>query len=171
MRKGLMFLLILCMLLWGCAAPLPDDPSMDVPEETVPLEHYEYPITSASPEWPDMTVGEKVEALKIPQEKLEAMTDEELIRALADYPYLINLGVYGKSTEESIETVRGYCSALDELLSRETAAESLDDYGRKLAQAYGRAAEEDSVDSGHYEVVESLLNEIIGSVCGTDHGE
>lgn len=168
MRNGLLVLLILGVFLCGCTPALSVEPTMDVLEETVPLVHYEYPIGSSSTEWPEMTVSEKVEALKIPQEKLEAMTDEELIRALADYPFLVDIGVYGKSTEESIETVREYCSALDELLSRETAAASLDDYGRKLADAYGRAADEDSEDSGHYEVVESLLNEIIESVCGTD---
>ena len=140
---------------------------MDIPDETVPLEHYEYTIDSGSQEWSEMTVLEKVEALKIPQEKLDALTDEELIRALADYPFLIDLHVYEKSTGESIETMRGYCSALDELLSRDTAVEALDGYGRMLADAYGRAAETESENAGHYEVVEMLLNEIIYCVCGT----
>ena len=163
MNKGLVLLVILSLLLCGCGPELPE--SYD---ETVMLEHYEYPITSASPEWADMTVAEKVEMLKIPQEKLGAMTDEELIQALADYPFLIDLNVYGKSTEESIETMRGYCSALGELLSRNTAVDSLDGYGRKLADAYGRAAEEDGENAGYYEVVELLMNEIIDCVCGTE---
>lgn len=166
MKKATIILLILELLLCGCVGEQPE-PTEQIPEETVELEHYEYPITSDSPEWAGMSVAEKVEALKIPAEQLKEMTDEELIRALAEYPFLIDLHVYGKSTGESIETLRGYCSALDALLSRQSAVASLNDYGRKLADAYGRAAESDSEESGHYEVVEMLLNEIIGHVCGT----
>lgn len=165
MKKATILLLILVLLLCGCVGEQPE-PTEQIPEEAVELEHYEYPITSDSPEWAGMSVAEKVEALKIPTEQLKEMTDEELIRALADYPFLIDLHVYGKSTGESIETMRGYCSALDELLSRETAVESLNDYGRKLSDAYGRAAKENDENAGHYEVVEMLLNEIIDCVCG-----
>lgn len=167
MKKATILLLVLGILLCGCVSEQPK-PTEQIPEETVELEHYDYPITSASPEWGGMSVTEKVEALKIPTEQLKDMTDEELIRAMADYPFLIDLHVYGKSTGESIETLRGYCSALDALLSRQSAVAALNDYGRKLADAYGRAAESDSEETGHYEVVEMLLNEIIDYVCGAE---
>ncbi len=74
--------------------------------------------------------------LRIPEEVLNEMTDEELVQAIASYPYLVDIYLYGDSVEDGIAVARGYFSALDELLSRQTAAVAFIDYGIDLANGY-----------------------------------
>lgn len=110
-----------------------------------------YPISRESIYWDDYTVEEKVEMLRIPSDKLERMTDEALVNAIAEYPYLIDIYLYGSSVADGIEVSRSYFSALDELLSRNTASESLTKYGLTIANnyyaSYNRSsAERDSHD-------------------------
>lgn len=64
------------------------------------------------------------------------MTDEALVNAIAEYPYLIDIYLYGDSVADGIEVSRRYFSALDELLSRETVSESLTKYGLTTANSY-----------------------------------
>lgn len=105
-----------------------------VADDTVELiTSYQYPITVESAEWNNYSVSEKVEMLKISDDNLAEMTDEQLIRAIADYPYLVDIYAYGDSVEEGIAVTRTYCSALDELLSRDTGTDSLATYGVQLA--------------------------------------
>ena len=112
------------------------------------IEHYEYPITADSPDWFDYTVLEKVKMLTIPESILGRMTDEALIQAIADYPYLVDLYVYGNAVSDGIITSQSYFSALQELLSRETAVESLSTYGVSFANAVNTvAATDDEIDN------------------------
>lgn len=97
---------------------------------------YLYPITPDSDEWEEYTVLEKVELLRIPQHILDRMTDEELVNAIASYPYLIDIYCYGEKVIDGIEVSRSYFSALDELLSRETGTQSLAEFGVKKANNY-----------------------------------
>lgn len=110
-----------------------------------------YPISRESVYWDDYTVLEKVDMLRIPSEKLDRMTDEALVKAIAEYPYLIDIYLYGSSVADGIEVARSYFSALDELLSRNTASESLTKYGLTIANSYyasynRSSAERDSHD-------------------------
>lgn len=50
-----------------------------------------YPITVESDDWFDYSVEEKSEMLKLDSETTKEMTDEQLVRAIADYPYLIDI--------------------------------------------------------------------------------
>lgn len=100
------------------------------------IQEYKYQISSLSTDWNDYSVTEKVEMLRIPADTLNKMTDEALVNAIAEYPYLIDIYVYGDSVTDGIEISRKYFSALDELLSRKSASEALSNYGLKTANEY-----------------------------------
>ena len=121
---------------------------------------YVYPITVDSPEWDEFTVAEKVEMLKIPENVLRGMTDHELIQAIADYPYLVDIYLYGDSVEEGMSVARTYFSALDELLSRETAEDALLNYGVDLASSNYRVYQKGRADENIHEafVAEAMLD-------------
>ena len=123
----------------GAAAEPAEDASV------VPVTHYEYPITTDSPDWFNYTVLEKVEMLRIPDEILERMTDEALVTAIAEYPYLVDLGVYG-SIDESVPICCEYFSALNELLSRDTAQQAMSTYGLQVVENAAQLASADNDD-------------------------
>ena len=97
-------------------------------------EYYKYPITSDSPDWFDYTVKEKVEMLRISPEILEQMTDEQLVHAVADYPYIGDYATNNFSIEAGIKGLRNRCDALNELLNRPNGLQSLQKYGTELVQ-------------------------------------
>lgn len=92
------------------------------------INYYTYPITSESEDWFDYSVQEKVEMLRIPQEILSRMTSHALITAIKEYPYLVDIYLYGTGPEDGIDVSRSYFSALDELLSREDGIADLTAY-------------------------------------------
>lgn len=104
-----------------------DDYALQIPDFT-------YPITPKSENWFDYTVLEKVSMLSIPEEKLSIMSDAELVSAIASYPFLVDIYLYGDSVSDGISVVRCYFSALDELLSRDTGLSSLYSYGVQPAE-------------------------------------
>ena len=130
MKRILILLLSLSMILGattstsvlatGAALPTTDTP--------VQSDAYAYAITPDSANWFEYTVTEKVAMLQIPESKLTRMTDAELVDALASYPYLVDIYLYGSGVSDGIEVVRTYCSALDALLNRETGLEAMRKY-------------------------------------------
>ena len=109
--------------------------------EVISVENYDlkipdfsYPITPESDSWGDYTVLEKVRMLAIPEERLSVMSDEELVSAVASYPFLVDIYLYGDSVSDGINVARSYFSALDELLSRNSGLSSLYAYGVQPAQ-------------------------------------
>lgn len=110
---------------------------------------YQYPITPESDDWFDYSVTEKVAMLKIPEETLSAMSNDELIEALAAYPYLVDLYVYGSSVHDGVEVLKTYCSALNELLKRDPELSSLGDYLSANSTAYPPST--DSEDTFNFE--------------------
>lgn len=144
----------------GAAAEPAEDASV------VPVTHYEYPITVDSPDWFNYTVLEKVEMLRIPDEILERMTDEALVTAIAEYPYLCDLHVYGCGTmEDGISVSRHYFSALHELLTRDNAQEILKSYGVEAVRMFADSARE--ADSNEV-FVANMLAELINTICNDD---
>lgn len=128
--------------------------------------HYTYPITSESEDWLDYSVLEKAEMLRIPEETLKNMTDEALVTAIAEYPYLCDLLVYGTGIEDGIQTTRSYFSALDELLNRDTAQEALKTYGVRIVKEYSSKEQE----LGACLLMTELINYICKDICvHTDH--
>lgn len=89
---------------------------------------YQYAITSSSSDWNSYSVAEKVVMLQIPNSELASMSNEDLINALASYPYLVDIYLYGDSVYDGVEIVKTYCSALNELLKRDPTLSSLSDY-------------------------------------------
>ena len=138
---------------------------------------YSYPISADSEEWFEYSVREKVEMLRIPEFVLNSMTDEMLIQAIADYPYLVDIYLYGESVADGIDVARTYFSALDELLSRDTAAEALSTYGLNVAATHIASYQTDA-EAGDYQdlfvarAVLDILNEVVEDVGSiTDSGE
>ena len=125
-------------------------------EDSGKQEHYVYPIDVTSDNWFDYTVLEKNEMLRINDETLGKMTDENLVYAIADYPYLVDYLAYG----EDVLRFSKYCSAMGELLSRETCADSLKKYSRQIIEEYKSNPRED----GRSTIVSYLLQDITEAV-------
>lgn len=81
------------------------------------IEYYEYPKRE---EWSIIGSKERVEALIIPKKIVKRMTDKSLIQAIADYPLLSDLYVYG-TVQDGLKVFQKQCSAYQELISRSTA--------------------------------------------------
>ena len=133
------------------------------PGDTEKSGHYAYPIDVTSGKWFDYTVLEKSEMLRIDDETLGKMTDEDLVYAIADYPYLVDYLAYG----EDIRRFSEYCSAMGELLSRETCADSLKKYSRQIVEEYKTRPRED----GRSTVVSYLLQDIAEAVSETSRDD
>lgn len=98
-------------------------------------ENYKYKITTESKDWFDYTVLEKNKMLKIDSTELENMTDKQLVYAIADYPYLIDIYVCG-TISEGLEKFKEQCSAYNELINRNGGVEKLIEYGSKIIDEY-----------------------------------
>lgn len=108
------------------------------------IDYYEYSIPE---NWDTMTVRERVEALIIPEEIISQMSDEALIQAIVDYPYLVDIYLYGGDVVVGLEIAREYFSALDEFLVRSSAAESLNSYNSNTAALCVASVEESTEES------------------------
>lgn len=126
--------LLSCFLNHTSSANEIDKSASEIKETFVQYE-YVYPITPESDDWFDYTVREKVEMLRIPEQTLINMTDEELIAAIISYPYLVDIYLYSNYVSDGIETVRTYFSALDELLSRDTGLNAIGTYFTSTSSA------------------------------------
>lgn len=100
-----------------------------------PVERYRYPIDITSEDWFEYSVIEKSDMLMIPQETLDDMSDLQLLYAIADYPYFCDAFFYGLD-KDGLAVFAKYCSAFNELLSRDSFLESLNTYGKAIAQEY-----------------------------------
>lgn len=84
-----------------------------------------YLIQPGTKEWNDLeTVQNKKEVSRIPEDVLGLMSDEELIQALLDYPFLVDIFLYNDYAT-GVQSVYNDCDALKELLSRPTGKDSL----------------------------------------------
>ncbi len=100
----------------------------DLSPEEKRFDRYVYPITVDSEDWFNYTVQEKVEMLRIDETVLKNMNERELVWAIADYPYLGNLGAYNNNMDLLAEE----CDALRELQSRDTYKAALNAYGEEV---------------------------------------
>ena len=164
MKKAIATILILLLLstmFVSVSATNISNDQIAEPITSYDIEYYEYPITADSPNWFDYTVLEKVEMLTIPENILNRMTDEALIQAIADYPYLVDIYLYGDSVNDGIATSQSYFSALNELLSRDTAVESLSTYGVSFANAVSTAAATDAEIDNHDKLAAMSMDYIL----------
>lgn len=88
-----------------------------------------YLIKPGTEEWKELgTVQNKREACRIPEETLKQMSNDELIDAILEYPFLIDIFFFGldtPGTHHAAESVYEGCDALRELLSRCDGEEAL----------------------------------------------
>lgn len=85
---------------------------------------YPYPNAETYPNWDLMSVREKVEACKIPECHLKSMSDEQLIQATLDFPFIIDVFVYD-TPAYGVKNIAGYCDAYAELINRDSSLELL----------------------------------------------
>ena len=97
--------------------------------------HYNYPITQESADWFEYTILEKAQLLKIPKETLGKMSDVQLMYAIADYPLFGDIYAYGIDGD-GLDTFASFCSAFEELRSRDTFLTTLKNEGLRIAQEY-----------------------------------
>lgn len=104
-----------------------------------------YLIKPGTEEWVKLgTVQNKREACRIPEETLKRMTNDELIEAIMEYPFLVDIYLFGPEGEPlrtAAQSVYEGCDALRELLSRRDGAEALRAYRETISkdpEKYGR---------------------------------
>ncbi|WP_432406488.1 hypothetical protein [Wukongibacter sp. M2B1] len=84
-----------------------------------------YPITPDDKKWEEFTSKkEMLDACRISQDILDEMTTDELIKAVLDFPLIINLYLYN-SYEDGLEALEEESDAFKELLKRSDANEKL----------------------------------------------
>ena len=97
-----------------------------------------YLIKPGTEEWIKLgTVENKKEACRITEETLKQMSNEELIEAVLDYPFLVDLYVFGLHSEavyRVAENLYEDCDALRELLSRPDGEEDLRAFWEKRTE-------------------------------------
>ncbi len=86
---------------------------------------FKYPITVDSKEWKDYkTHDEMLAVCTIPKELLAEMSTDNLVELVLDYPLLCDLLAYN-TLQQGLEAVKQQYNGLEELLSREDAADML----------------------------------------------
>ncbi len=134
------------------AAEVTANEDVSIMEEAA--ESYVYAVVPEDEEWNEMeTVEEKVEACRIAEDDLESMTDEQLIRAILDYPFIYDIFAYSDYAT-GVNSLQDICDAYAELLSRSTALESL------LLEVESRPAA-DEVQSSDEEIENDILAALI----------
>lgn len=103
---------------------------------------YVYPITTESEDWFSYTVLEKCEMLRIDEQVLQTMTDEQLVHAIADYPYLTDIYALD-SMKDGLQNFRNICDAFDELLSRDRGIQSFMFYSSEIISEIEKEAKYD----------------------------
>ena len=122
-------------------------------------DHYVYPITVQSEDWFDYSVLEKNEMLRISQSVLEQMNEKQLIEAIADFPYLVDIYVFD-TIEDGLEHFKNTCSAYAELITRNNYQSSLNLYANELIDYY----KENPRCDGRTEFVCEALRDLIQTV-------
>ena len=116
-----------------------------------------YLIKPGTEEWVKLgTVQNKREALRIPEETLKQMSNEELIEATMEYPFLVDIYVFGTEGEplrSAVNSVYEGCDALRELLSRRDGEEALRAYREKVA----KNPEESGLSEWKMNAIDTLL--------------
>lgn len=123
---------------------------------------YQYPLTRSSDNWFDYSVSEKKTMLRIDNQILASMSDKQLVYAIAEYPYLVDLYAYDFS-KEGIDTFSKECSAYAELSKRTSFKESLTEYGKKVIEECSLRSED-----SHSRFVSGAMQDLIDFACGKE---
>lgn len=124
-----------------------------------------YLIKPGTEEWMKLgTVENKVEACRIPEETLKQMSNDELIEAVLDYPFLVDIylfGMEGEPVRTAAKSVYEGCDALRELLSRRDGEEALrafrDEALRDFQKNAGKDSKEYAISEWEIDAIGTLL--------------
>lgn len=98
-----------------------------------------YPITPEDSAWNEMeSIERKVAACRIPEEQLGIMSNDELIQAILDFPFLCDIFLYS-SIEEGVRALEKISDAYVELLSREDSKDSIMNFVEQRANSKVRS--------------------------------
>lgn len=106
--------------------------SNSLPKKLDADEYYVYPMNSSCEEWENLTIKEKYEACRIPKRIVKNMSDEQLIQAILDYPFVHDIYIVSTSVEDGVILFKETSDAYAELIQRETGKESLEAVQRKM---------------------------------------
>ncbi len=98
---------------------------------------YSYPSIDTS-EWEKASTEEKITMCRIPQEVLDSMTEEQLVQAVYDFPFLVNAFVYS-ALKDGVRNIERNSDAYAELLKRKGAKDAL---LQKITEVFSEQQEE-----------------------------
>ena len=137
MRKKVNITLVLIAFLVCLVCPINVASAADRPETL-------YKITPDDAEWKCLNgVQEKIEACRIDEEILQSMSTEQLIEAVLDYPFIIDLFLTD-DYESAVGSICENCDAFHELISRSDAEKTIVEWVEQRKKAHtGITAEEE----------------------------
>lgn len=86
--------------------------------------YFEYPIKAGDSEWGLLGGAGRLEACRIPEDQLEAMSDEQLVQAIADFPMLSEV-LMAAIMEYGVANLSDQSDAYKELLTRKNGKSAL----------------------------------------------
>lgn len=138
-KKRILFLGITMFLLFFILHPdLSAKANVNSEEESRSAGTYIYPSFD-TPEWKQYTTAEeRIAACRIPKEILEEMTEEQLVQAVYDFPFLVNIFVYS-ALKDGVRNIERNSDAYAELLKRKGAKDAL---LQKITEVFSEQQEE-----------------------------
>ena len=132
-------------------------------QDNTALDSYEYSVTPGTIAWEELgTFSRRLDACRIPEETLDAMTTDALVDAVVNFPFLLNLMVYN-SVSDGFDCLLSQCDALKELLTREDGADKLAEKYISLTTSIGTKSAVESKDTiSREELYPDLLEVILG---------
>lgn len=118
-----------------------------------------YPLTIQSDDWFEYSVPQKNEILSLDAKELNQMTDEQLVRAIADYPYLVDIYVCD-DLSDGLEQFEETCDAFGQLMKRENGVENFIKYSQNIISEMKEKPRED----GRTEFVVLALSDIMSQL-------
>lgn len=91
----------------------------------------QYFISTTDPKWKQLTLSQKLDLLRIPQDILDNMSTEEIAYAVFEFPFLSNITLYN-NINTGLDSLKTESDAYCELLTRSDAKETL----LEIAQEY-----------------------------------
>ncbi len=124
-----------------------------------------YLIKPGTEEWVKLgTVQNKKEACRIPEETLKQMSNDELIEATLEYPFLVDIyifGTHGEGVRTAAKSVYEGCDALRELLDRPDGEAALrafwEDARKEFYNSNGKNSGKDAISEWEIDAIGTLL--------------
>lgn len=128
---------------------------------------YKYPVYPGDAQWAEYDARELTQMLQLPEELLNELTTEELVKVVVDYPYLSDMFYYN-SFRAGFNAVSSSFNGLQELLRRRDAGTCLVEYYKNIDFAQ-KADSKDAasvVRFANYDAVEVILaqDEVLSTI-------